>query len=171
MYYHQTLTQETERVSPRSRTPGKLTGMHSCRLNWGKSLLTGGTGSPLRYLRSQPAPSPPCHAAASVLLLRQNNIRTAMRKTNSLLWRMCPHSVRTFSQQRATTNFTFIGTRFHWPCFFGDLTPFILFWLQLLQFPADKAFITAHLPQQKHAAKKNIQACKAKGQSPSCGPS
>lgn len=84
---------------------------------------------------------------------------------------MCPRFICTFSQQRATTNSAFTGTRFHWPWFFWDLTPFTLFCLQPLQFPADKAFINAHLSKQKHAAKKNIQACKAKGQTPSWGPS
>lgn len=52
-------------------------------------LVPGGTGSPLYYPPSQPAPSPPCHAATSVLLLRHNNIRTAMRKINSLCYDGC----------------------------------------------------------------------------------
>lgn len=56
-------------------------------------------------------------------------------------------------------------------CFFWDLTPFILFCLQPLQFITDKAFITAHLSQWKHIAKKNILAWKVKGQSPFSGPS
>lgn len=34
-----------------------------------------------------------------------------------MLWWMCPHFVRTFSQQRTARDVTFTGTGFHWPCF------------------------------------------------------
>lgn len=39
---------------------------------------------------------------------------------------MCPHFIRIFSQQHATTNLTFIGTKFHWPCFFFRTSPPLL---------------------------------------------
>lgn len=48
-------------------------------------------GPALSCATRPPAPLPhcPCHATASVLLLRQNNIRTAMRKINSLCYDGC----------------------------------------------------------------------------------